>query len=298
MVVSRFSLGQFDPLGYVALRFILTFVILLPLTLYKTRTLVFQRSGIWFHAVFVGIVGTALPFGSYISSLQYQSSGITSMLLTVTPIVTLLFAALFIKGEKITGRKLLGSFIGLGGAILLIAMGETGLKFSEPDMRGYLLVFMGIVGSAFGIIMLKKYLQKESILVVSLIRSLSAAIVLTAIAVATGSMDFSRVAQTGWLALGYAAIAGTVATIMLQAKIIAQYGPSRAAQAEYVTPLAASTLGIVFMGELVSVPMLVGMVLIFFGLHILGNKGDLKVDTHNLSHAGEKHSKELKSESI
>ncbi|MDY0289594.1 MAG: DMT family transporter [Sphaerochaeta sp.] len=278
MVVSRFSIGQFDPLGYVAFRFILTSIILLPLTLFRTRALVFQRFSIWIPAVFVGIVGTALPFGAYISSLQYQSSGITSMLLTVTPIVTLLLAALFLKDEKITIRKSLGSFIGLGGAVLLIAMGETGLKLTEADMRGYLLVSVGIIGSATGIILLKKYLQKESILVISLIRSVSAAVLLSVIALATNSMDVSGVTLSGWLGLGYASIAGTVATIMLQAKIIAEHGPSRAAQAEYVTPLAASTLGIVFMGELISFPMVAGMMMIFFGLFILSKKDGPKVD--------------------
>lgn len=278
MVVSRFSIGQFDPLGYVAFRFILTSLILLPLTLFRVRSISLRPAAFWFPAIFVGIVGTALPFSAYISSLQYQSSGITSMLLTVTPIITLLFASLFIKEEKITRRRLLGSFIGLGGAVLLIAMGETGLKLAEPDMRGYLLVTAGITGSAIGIIMLKKYLHKESILVVSLIRSLVAALLLTVIAWVTDSMDISRVTWVGWLSLGYAAIAGTVATILLQAQIIAQYGPSRASQAEYVTPLVASALGIIFMGELVSVSMIIGMLMIFLGLHILSKKEGYKVN--------------------
>ncbi len=298
MVVSRFSLGQFDPLGYVALRFILTSLVILPLTLYQTRSLVFQRTEIWPHAIFVGIVGTALPFGAYISSLQYQSSGITSMLLTVTPIVTLLLAALFIKGEKITRRKILGSFIGLGGAVLLMAMGENGLHLAEPDIRGYLLVSSGVLGSAFGIITLKKHLHQESILVVSLIRSLSAAILLTVIALATGGMDVSGVNLTGWLALGYASIAGTVATIMLQAKIVALYGPSRAAQAEYVTPLAAASLGIIFMGELISLPMVGGMALIFVGLHILSKKDGHKTVPSNRAPSEETVIKELDNESI
>ncbi len=269
LVVSRFSLGQFTPLWYTALRFLLAGIVLVPVAITSGQM---ARRFSWrslLIGAFVGVVGTALPFGAYVSSLQYQSSGVTALLLTISPMITLILSVLLVPDESLTSRAVLGTIIGLGGAVLLVAFRETGLDIETGDYRGYVLVGAGIVGMAIGSIVIKTCLSKEGVRTVAAVRSVIAAATLIVVASATGELDLDLIETSGWLALLYATGAGTLGTVLLQVKVVGTYGPSKAAESEYVTPLAASILGLVFLGEVITMPMIVGMILIFSGLHIL-----------------------------
>ena len=145
LVGSRFSVGQYDPRTYISLRLLIAASA--HLFLYGiTRRRLPEWGRLWRLAIVLGVIGTAIPMTSIVSSLQYQSSGVTSMLLTLNPAVTVLLAQLFLPDELLTWRKALGVTIALAGASLLILLGETGLAdFAQADWRGYAWVLLGVL---------------------------------------------------------------------------------------------------------------------------------------------------------
>ena len=50
-----------------------------------------------------------------VMSLQYQSSGVTSMLITTGPAVTVFLAHFFLPDETLTRRKIVGTVLSLAG---------------------------------------------------------------------------------------------------------------------------------------------------------------------------------------
>ena len=83
---------------------------------------------------------------SIVSSLQFQSSGITAVLITTSPAITVIMAHFFLPDEPLTRRKSLGVLFALGGALLLAARGESGLPdVSRANPLGYLLVLLAMV---------------------------------------------------------------------------------------------------------------------------------------------------------
>lgn len=270
LVVSRFSVGQFDPRTYIAIRMTLAALLHAGVYLMMPGRVWPTNRKLWTHAAILGIIGTAIPMTAVVSSLQYQSSGITSLLLTLNPVVTLLLAALFLEDEKFTLTRGAGVTIALGGAALLLLRGETGLsQFAQADWRGYGWAGVGILASACGSIYARRFLRFGDSFDVASIRMLSAAVILCTVTSLTVGFDLSRVETSGYVALLYASLVGTFLGFILSFYIVKQFGATVSSQTSYVMPVSSTLLGALFLGEQVSLTMLVGMAIIFTGLTLL-----------------------------
>ena len=131
LIASRFSVGQFQPTTYIGLRMLLASLghVAFYAVSYRQRVWPKDRR-LWRHAALLGIFGTAVPMTSIVTSLQYQSAGLTAVLLTTGPAITVLLAHFFLADESLTWRKSTGIALALGGALLLTLRGESGL----PDV--------------------------------------------------------------------------------------------------------------------------------------------------------------------
>ena len=277
LVVSRFSVGQYDPRTYIRLRMILAATA--HLWVYAGSGLVgaprfIPRNGqLWRRAAILGVLGTAIPMTSIVSSLQYQSSGMTSLLLTLNPAITVLLAQVFLPDEKLTARKIAGILIALGGAALLLSRGENGLgALAATDWRGYAWVGIGVLGSASAGIYARRTLRDENAWDVASIRMISAALALLPVTYLTVGYDLSRVNAAGYSALIYASLIGTFLGMWLSFYVIKRFGATVASQTSYVIPVVSTILGALVLEEVITPTMLVGMVIIFTGIALLNSR--------------------------
>ncbi len=269
LVVSRFSVGQFDPLAYIAVRMSIAAALHLSVYTFTSRRWPGGRR-LWIHAAILGVIGTAVPMTSVISSLQYQSSGVTSLLLTLNPVATLILAQLFLQDESMTWGKTFGVMVAFSGALLLFVQGETGLSGLAPaDWRGYAWASMGIIASATGSVYARRFLRYGDGFDVASIRMFSATLTTVAVALLTVGFDFSRVDGRGVGALLYASVFGTFLGLLLSFFIVKRFGATASSQTSYVMPVSSTILGALLLGEQVTPTMLGGMALIFSGLALL-----------------------------
>lgn len=277
LVVSRFSVGQYDPRVYISLRLLLAAIVYIAVTWIsgisrrtdhawpRDRTLIK-------HAVILGIIGTAIPMTSIVSSLQYQSSGVTSLLLTLNPAVTVILAQLFLADEPMTWRKLSGVIVALLGATLLLVQGENGLgEFAQADWRGYGWAGIGILGSAAASVYARRYMRHMNTWDVANIRMIAAALFILPLTYLTVGFDLSRVTAVGYGALVYAALVGTFLGMWLSFYVVKRFGATPASQTAYVIPVISTVLGAVILDEIVTPVMLVGMAIIFTGIALLNS---------------------------
>lgn len=265
IVFSRFSLTQFHPLGFVAARMVLAAVLALIWLLVRDRTLPTGWS-LWLHGSVVGIAATLVPMMLFVSALQYQSSGVTALMISMVPLSAMFFAHLRLPDDRLTRRKVVGALTSLAGVLLLLVTGETGL--GEPRWEGFVLVFTGMIAAGFGIVHLRKYLSEENSLAVAAVRLVSAAVVGVPVAALAGGLSFSAVELTGVVALAYAVLPGTLFGFVLYSWLIAKFGATRATQAEYIVPVIATATGAIALGEQVSLLMVAGMVTVFVGIAV------------------------------
>ncbi|MBR6275695.1 MAG: EamA family transporter [Prevotella sp.] len=91
-------------------------------------------------------------------ALNYTSPVYFSLIATLTPVAVMLMAALFI-GERITGVKFLGVMLGIGGAVLMVVMGQTSGTGSN-DLLGIALAILSVMTWAVYMIITRKVATK------------------------------------------------------------------------------------------------------------------------------------------
>ena len=273
LVASRFGIGQFEPLMWVALRLIIS-VAAFALFYAVSPSRSWSRDPmIWRHAGIVGIFATALPLIGFVLALQYQSAGLSALFVTTSPAVTVIIAHFGLDEARLTRATMMGVLVALGGAILIIALGETGLpNVADANPLGPLFIFGALVSEAIVAVFIRRRMQGYDVFEVTSIRLLSAMVVVVPIALLMGQVDFSRVDRVGWGALLFAAVVSTFGAQLLSFYITRTFGTTAFAIVGYVVPIVAIIGGVVRLGEMITLGMAGGMVLIIIGI-LLVNRG-------------------------
>ena len=274
LVVSRFSVGQFHPTTYIGLRMLLASVGYVILYTAAPHRFKWPRGRqLWRHATLLGVIGTAIPMTAVVTSLLYQSSGVTAILLTCGPAVTVLMAHFGLPDERLNWRKTGGIALALAGAMVLALRGESGLpNVSQASPVGYILVFVGIACGSAMTIYARKFMRGYDSVEVSSIRMFVAALVIMPVSVIFVGLDLQNVDSQGYVALVYAALVGTFAGFLLAFHNVKRFGATTAAMVLYITPIVAALAGIVVLGETISTGMLVGTILIVIGIALINQR--------------------------
>ncbi len=277
MVASRFIVGLVRPVTYIGLRMLLASLgFLLIYSLRLTGKGFPHDRHLWKQASLLAVFGTILPMLMIITSLQYQSSGITSVLVTTGPAVTLLMAHWSLRDERLNPAKSVGIVLALSGALLLALRGESGLPdLTAASPLGYGLVMIGIVSGSVMTIYARKRMGNCDVFDVAGIRVIVSALIMVPWMLVYIRDDFSAMTGTGWLVLLYTALAGTFFSIMLDFYNIKHFGATASALVSYVVPIVAGIAGVLLLKETVTSGMLVGMALILLGvglINFIGNR--------------------------
>ena len=270
LVASRFAVGQFQATDYIGLRMIISSLLALSTYFLASGKRLPRGRQLWFRASLLGVFGTAIPMTCVILALEYQSSGVTSLLLSTGPAMTVIMAHFSLPDELLTRRKFFGVTLALGGALLLALSGEDGL----PDAPGagpigYILVTVSMLFSSIMVIYARKRLSGYDAWDVGSIRIFSAALAVAPYALLTSGFDLSAVTEGGYFGLFYSAVFGTFFGLILSFYNIKRFGATPAVLTTYIIPIVAGIGGVLVLGEEITTTMLVGMGIIVGGIALL-----------------------------
>jgi len=274
LIASRFSVGQFEPTTYIGLRLVLAslgyiFLYILSGNRKKWPT----DRDLWKHAGLLGVFGTAIPMVFLVTSLKFQSSGMTAILITLGPAITVLMAHFVLPEEPLTKRKFTGVVIALSGALLLVLLGESGIPdVSQANPVGYLLVLSAMICGSAATVYARKYMTDLDVVQVASIRIFVAAILVMPLSMLFVGVDLSQVNQQGYFALGWASLTGTFLGMLIAFHNVKRFGATTAAMTAYVIPVVASIGGMLVLDEEITMGMMAGMTLIVIGIAIINQK--------------------------
>jgi drug/metabolite transporter (DMT)-like permease len=275
LIASRFSVGQFEPLAFIGLRLTLAGLGSIAVYAMARRRRWPRDHRLWRHAILLGVFGTAIPMTAVMTALQHQSGGVTALLITASPAVTVLLAHFFLPDESLTRLKAIGVIFALGGAALLALQGESGLADnSQASSIGYTLVLVAMVASSVMTIYARKFMQDLDAFDVASVRVWSAALAVMPLSLLLFDTDLGRVDGWGYFALIYSAVFGTFAGFFLAFYNIKRFGATAAAMTSYVIPIITGSGGVLLLGETVTPVMIVGMVIIVSGVAFI-NRGSV-----------------------
>jgi probable blue pigment (indigoidine) exporter len=274
LIASRLGLGQFNPVVFVALRMFIGSLGYVTYYLAGRQRRAWPTDPLlWCHAALLGIMGTAIPMTAIIGSLRYQSAGVTAVLLTTGPAITVLMAHFFLADETLTLRKGFGVTLALGGALLLAVRGESGLSdATRASPLGYALVFLAMLTSASMDVYARRFMRNLNSFDVASIRMFVATLLVLPFSALFIGIDLRTVNIQGYFALAYAAIATNFFGMLLAFYNIKRFGATAAAMTLYVVPVVASAGGILILGEKITGGMLVGIGFIVVGIALINRR--------------------------
>jgi len=254
-LLIRVAVRELPPPALIFLRTAPAALLLAPLALHRgeLRPLLAR----WRWVVIYTVVEIAVPWLLLAHAELRISSSLAGLFVGAVPLVAAVLYRAAGAGEHFDARRLTGLFIGFAGVAALVGIDMTG---ADPLAIAEMLV-VAVCYASGPFIISRRLAGLPSLGVVT------ASLALTTVGYAPAgllSMPTSVSAQTVGAVAGLTLVC-TVLAFLLFFALIREVGPSRSTVITYVNPLVAVLLGVVILGEPLTLGIAVGMPLILLG---------------------------------
>jgi len=218
--------------------------------------------------VIVGILNVGLPFLCLALAVKYISSSLAAVLFNVQPVFTILMAHLLLADEKLTRAKTVATVVAIIGATLLLLRGETGLVAThQQGWIGQLIIMLAGLSGACGVIFARIRLRHENTAVLAAGQVFACTLIFVTLAlVVEGVPALTSYAWPGWAAMISATVSAPVLGFWLLFYMINKYSASLAGFSGIATPLFSVVIGILLLGEVITLPIALGALLLLAGV--------------------------------
>ncbi len=215
------------------------------------------------HGFFV----VALPYGIIYWAETTLSSGLTSVLWSVYPLLLGLTAHLLLPAERLVPSQWIGLCVGFFGVALMFAtdIAEAG----AASVRSGLVLLASPALSALGTTLLKRHGQGTSSALLNRNGMCLAALSLAILSWTAESGLPVRWSSAAIASVFYLALVGTVLAFGLYFWLLRHAPATRLSLIAYCTPVVAVTLGGTVGGEKIGFATLAGMALVFAGIGLV-----------------------------
>ena len=253
----------FAPVEVTFGRLALGAIVLLPIVLLRREPL--PRSGrLWAKIAVAALFANALPYFLFALAERTVDSSTAGILNATTPLWTMLLAIAVRHQQVFRARQAAGLLVGFGGATLIFSPWHA---TSSLVSAGGLECLAASVSYAVSYIYMDRYLARRGINPIALAacQLLAAAIWLAVTLAVTGVRvpHAGAVELTGLVILG---VIGTGVAYVLNYQIIASEGAAIASTVTYLLPVVAIVLGVLILGERITVAAVAGTALVLLGV--------------------------------
>ncbi len=268
-ILMKNGLKVYSSAQVATMRMFFSFLFLLPLTIRYAFKIPLKYYGM---ITLVGLLGNGIPAILFATAQTKLNSSTAGVLNTLTPIFTLVVAAVFFK-QTFSLQRIAGVVLGLLGAIALIMLRSNGSI--EPNYTYGLYILLATICYAWSVNLIKEYLHKLPALGISSLALLVIGPVygyylfyhtdfILRVQLETGSLD----------ALFYVillAMFGTALSLILFNKLVQISNIVYASSVTYLIPIVALFWGIVD-GEQLNIIHFIGMSMILIGVYLANRK--------------------------
>mgnify|MGYP000337183693 FL=1 len=241
--VIRIGVESWPPLMMAGVRFLAAGILLLGFLLLRGHNLPPLRPLL--NAALIGLLLLAVGNGMVtVAEHQNVPSGIAAVVVATVPLFTLCFSRLF--GIKTRKLEWVGIAIGLAGIIMLNSGGNL-----SGNPWGAILILIGSISWAFGSVYGSRITLPVGMMA-GAIEMLAAGVVLMIASMIAGEKLTALPSLSGFLAVGYLALFGSIIAINAYMYLIRNVSPALATSYAYVNPVVAVLLGTGLGGETLS----------------------------------------------
>ena len=260
-LAGKIALRHMDPLTFASFRLVLAgifmvliYFICLHLPAFaeaaRARRTGWSRHDLWIF-FYLGFFGVTMNQFGFTVGLRYTSVIHSAIIGSLSPVYTLVLAVLF-RLENATLRKVLGMGVAVAGVALMAA--GAGISRHSPTLLGDLITLSGSLGFATYVVLGKRVASLYDSLTMTTFNCVFGALIILPIAIhraiLLGSFAHWRAFPWPvWACMVYMALFSSAIAYVLYFWVLRYLEASQLASFTYLLPVAATALGILFLGE-------------------------------------------------
>ena len=242
-------------------------------TIVIIRGAAFPRGvGLWVVLTIMAVFNSALPF-SLIAWGQVQiPSGLSSILIAMTPLFAVVSAHFFTEDEAFTPMKGLGLASGLVGAVVLI--GPEFLRDIGVNLFAQLAVLGGAISYSIAAVFGRRFGRRDisQISVAAGQVSMAVVLLLPFVLIFDRPWTLEMPSVSGIGAVAGLALGSTGIAYLIYYRILASAGATNLMLVNFLAPVSALILGIFVLGEVLTTTQAIGMAFIALGLALIDGR--------------------------
>lgn len=268
---TKVALQDFPPTIIAATRIIIAAMALITIALIRKESFGFLRNS-WLLIVALAIFGDCLPFYLISWGQQAIDSGIAGILMAVMPLTTIVLAHFYVPGEKLNTYRVVGFIFGFLGILVLLGPAAFAqLEGGVTVTTSMLAILVGALSYAINAVLAKR-LSKGSLLAISAaVLGVASLIMLPTLLISHEEWLF-KLDSVEFVPLLLLGLFPTALATIIYFAVITRVGPSFLSQINYLIPVWAVLMGIVFLNESIGLNAYIALAIILLGIAIAQRK--------------------------
>ncbi|WP_151194168.1 DMT family transporter [Cysteiniphilum sp. JM-1] len=264
-VLIDFSLANYTPEQLALLRTFYAAVFLIVFCLVAKRKRYKRDLKTWSKVAAIGVLEVVIPFTLVMWGQQSVSGSMASILMGTIPFFTIILV-LLTRVERATKAKFVGMLIGFIGLLVLFApdLMTTGLSSA---LLPQLAIMLGALSFASALIIIRS-LPNEDAFLLSRDAFIIGTIIMLGINLGNGSLQGMHLALHPFIASIILGVFCSGLVYVLYVSLIKRAGAGFCSLSNYLVPLFGSVLGVIIMGDHISINMIFACLLILLSIAV------------------------------
>lgn len=281
---SKIGLRELTPVHLAVLRFILASMIFFCVVKIFYKNYVVEQKDkmrIWL----LGLLGVLLYFFIQYTGLSMTTTVNSSILIATSPIFTMFLSTKLFHHEKLTYNSILGALVAFLGVFLVFTGGRS-ISIGGSTLGGDLLQLLNSLNWAFFTVLGKDMVDKYDPFVVMAYAYIYGTVTMLPIAFTPAFISSVKSASVlTWGAVIYLTVFCSVYSFYMWYKGIKIIGAPQTAMFNYLNPVVAVIIGVLFLKEDWNTYTLIGGLLVFVGVYAASASKAIfrKKESNNLS---------------
>jgi drug/metabolite transporter (DMT)-like permease len=252
---------ELPPIYLAAARVVIASVIVLGFLFATGRRLPPFGVG-WVPFLVLGVLTAAIPYSAIAFGQAHITSSLGGILFSTIPIFTVILAPMFVDESRLTATRMVGVAIAFVGVVT--AIGFENLSEMGPQSLGAAITLLAALSYAMGNIYARAQTSLDPFQMAAG-QLLTASAILVPISLVFGDPMVAAPGLPATLAVIAVGVFSTALPVLLMFTLVKRVGATRTSLLAFFIPIAAVLLGVLLLGETLTVLSLFGFALIICG---------------------------------
>ena len=255
-----------QPSGFILLRVIGGSILFFLTYLFIVKERVKKKD--FFRLMLCGLFGVAINQLFFFEGLNLTTPINAAIIMTISPVLVIVTSAIIIK-EKIPLRKIIGIFLGLIGACILI-LNSGDISFENDFFTGNILVLINATSYAIYLVLVKTLMKRYNPITVMFYVFIFGLIFVLPFGIdEILKIDLTTFNEKIYLKIGFVVICTTFIAYMFNAFALKSLNPSVVSVYIYLQPLLASLIAIALNSDSLSLVKILSAIFIFSAVFLV-----------------------------